>query len=71
MATQSIVASLLDEPATTELVNTSREYVNQMNKDLAGLHDDFMQFTKKIKQLLRTQKEQDTASGSEPATSEC
>ena len=42
-----------------------------MNKDLAGLQDDSVQITKKIKQILKTQKEQKTISGSGRDTSEC
>ena len=38
---QTTVASLLDEPATIELVDISWEHIDQMNKDLAPLQDDF------------------------------
>ena len=63
-AMQTTVASLLEEPATAELVNTARECVEQMDKDLAGLKADFTEFTKKIKEILKGHKEQKTASGS-------
>ena len=56
-AMQMKVASLLEEPATTELVDTAKEYVEQMDKDLAGLKDDFAKFNKKIKKILKGQKE--------------
>lgn len=61
---KAIVVSLMDEPPTIELVNTAWECVDQMNKDLIGLQDDFMQFTKKIRQLLKEKKELKTTSGS-------
>ena len=40
-ATQMTVVSLLDEPPTVELVNTARECVDQMNKDIAWLQDNY------------------------------
>ena len=40
-AMQTTIGSLMDEPATVELVDTAQECVDQMNKDLAGLQDDF------------------------------
>ena len=55
-ATQTIVASLLEELATVELDNTTRECANQMDKDLTGLKADFAKFTKKIKEILKSQK---------------
>ena len=54
-ATQTTVASLLEEPTTTELVNTAKKYFNQMDKDLTGLKCDFVKFTKKIKRKVRRQ----------------
>lgn len=36
-ATQTTVASLLEEPATAELVSTTKECVEKMDKDLARL----------------------------------
>lgn len=60
-ATQSTVGSLLAVPVTVELVDTARECVEQMDKDLAGLKADFARFTNKITEILRSQ---ETASGS-------
>ena len=63
-ATQTKVASLLEEPTTAELVDTFRECDEQMDKDLTRLKADFVKFIKKIKEILKGQKEQKTASGS-------
>ena len=58
---QTPIASLLEEPATVELVDTTRECADQMDKDLIGIKVDFSMFTKKIKEILKSQKE--TTSG--------
>ena len=68
-ATQTTVVSLLEEPATAELVDHARECADQMEKNLVGLKDDFMKFTKKIKEILKSQKAM--TSDSRRATSEC
>lgn len=47
-AMQTTVASLLEEPTTVELVETTKECVEQLEKDLARLQDNFKIFTKKI-----------------------
>lgn len=62
-AMQMTVVSLLEEPATVELVDTTKECVNQMEKDLIALKADFVKFTKKIKEILKSQKETTSGSG--------
>ena len=52
-AMQMIVASLLEEPTTAELVDTTRECAKQMDKDLARLKANFTKFAKKIKEILK------------------
>ena len=65
-ATQTIVASLLEEPATAELVETTKECVEQLEKDLVGLQHNFTIFTKKIMDMHDSQKKskKKTAGGS-------
>lgn len=55
-ATQTIVVSLMEELATADLVNTSKECANQMDRDLARLKVDLVKFTNKIKEILKSQK---------------
>ena len=55
-ATQTTVANLLEEPATTELVKTTKECVEQLEKDLTRLQDNFTSFTKKITNMHYSQK---------------
>ena len=54
---QTIVAILLDEPTTMELVDTTRECAKKMDKDLEGLKANFKKFTKKMKQIMTKHKE--------------
>ena len=54
-ATQTTVASLLEEPTTAELFKTTKECVEQLEKDLTGLQDNFMSFTKKIMDIHDSQ----------------
>ena len=51
------------EPVTVELVDTARECVDQMDRDLAGLKVHFAKFTSKIKDILKSQKEMTSGSG--------
>lgn len=60
-ATQTIVASLLEDPITTELVDTAQECVEQIERDLTGLKTSLDQFKTKVKKIV---KEMKTASGS-------
>jgi len=62
-ATQTIVTSLLEEPTTTDIVNTARECVDQMDKDLSGLKANFTKFSKKVKEILKSQKAMTSGSG--------
>lgn len=55
-ATQTIVMSLLEEPTTTELVDTTKECVDQLEKDLVGLQDKFTSFKKKIMDMHDSEK---------------
>ena len=55
-ATQMTVVSLLEELATTELVETTKECVDQLEKDLTRLQDNFTSFKKKIMNMHDSQK---------------
>ena len=59
--TQTIVASLLEEPTTAKLVDKARECAEKMDKDLIALKVEFVKVTNKIKEVLKIQK---TTSGS-------
>lgn len=61
-ATQNIVASFLEAFVTTELVDTVRECVDQIESDPAELKSSLAQFTTKVKKILNETK---IASGSE------
>ena len=61
-AMQMTVVSLLEEPPTAKLVNIAGECVNLMSQDIARLQDNYTQFTAKLWQILKSQK--DGASGS-------
>ena len=56
-ATQMTLASLLEQPTTSELVETTKECVEQLEKDLAELQDKFTSFTKKIMDIHDSQKQ--------------
>ena len=45
-AMQTTIVSLLEEPTIAKLVDTTRECVDQMDKDIIGLKSDFLKFTK-------------------------
>ena len=55
-ATQMTIASLLEEPTTVVLVETTQECVEQMEQDLTRLQYNFMSFTKKITDMHDSQK---------------
>ena len=61
-AMKSTVVSLLEASVSAKLVNTTRECIDQIDKDLAGLKAGFAKFKKKIKNIVKIQ--ETTASGS-------
>lgn len=54
---QTTVASLLEETPTADIVNTTRECVDQMTQDIAGLQDNYTKFTMNLWQILKSLKE--------------
>ena len=45
--------SVLEALGSIELVNTMRECVNQIDRDLTELKDGFIQFTTKVNEILK------------------
>lgn len=52
-ATQTIVVSLLEAPISIELVDTARECVDQIDKDLVELKARFVLFMTRVKEVLK------------------
>ena len=61
-ATQTTIASLLEAPVAVELVDIARECVDQIDNNLIELKTSLVQFTTKVKEILKTPKT--SASGS-------
>lgn len=68
-ARQMTAVSLLEQPATAELVETTKECVEQLEKDLAELQENFMSFTKKITDIHESQKQSRKKIASDSGTS--
>ena len=61
-ATQMTVKSLLVEPPTADVINTSKECVDQMTRDIATLQNTYTQFSTKLWEAMHRMK--DDTSGS-------
>jgi hypothetical protein len=55
--------SLIEAPVSAKLVNTVRECIDQIDKDLVELKAGLVQFTKKIKVILKNPKTSASVSG--------
>ena len=62
-AMQTTVVSLLEAPVSVDLIDTTRECINKIDKDLAELMDGFDQFTTKIKEIFKSLKTSASDSG--------
>lgn len=56
-AMQKTVTSLLAEPPTADVANIARECVDQMTQDIVGLQDTYTQFTTKLLETVKGNKD--------------
>ena len=56
-ATQTNVASLQEEPISTELVDSTRECVEKVKNELTELHTSFTEFSTKLTTAIQEEKE--------------
>lgn len=56
-ATQMTIASIQEEPISTELVDTTKECVEQLEKDLVGLQTSFTDFSVRITTMVEEKKQ--------------
>ena len=61
--TQMIVASLLDEQLTAELITATRESIDQMTQDLATLMVSYMKINTKIWNIVQQTKDDEDGLG--------
>ena len=51
------ITSLLEELPTTNLINTTKECVDQMTQDIATLQDTYMQISTKLWEVMKGPKD--------------